>query len=366
VQSETDVLKNRLQPDIVDLQPPVLVPQPNLRAPDLAPQVRVRTYDDEEWENFIREWVTAFKSAYVQIKRFGGAGDRGADVAAFKTSGGLAGAWDCFQAKHYGAPLAYSDIAPEILKILLAVLDGHCVFPDTYQFLAPRGCSTQLNQLLSNAARLKERFCSDIEDPKKLLGGSLSTEERDQVLNLAGATDFSRFKSVEVVDAIEQHRSTPFHVARFGVPLADRPASSSPPENPADHESRYLGQLLEVYDERLGPSSVIQDSEVPEQFSEHYQRQREAFYKAESLRLFARGAVPPGTFELLQSDIYDGVIDVVEDHHENGWSRVSKTLSHVSTLDLQHHTLVQIADLGDRKGICHQLANIDRLVWVKK
>ena len=42
---------------------------------------------------------------------------------------------------------------------------------------------------------------------------------------------------------------------------------------------------------------------------DHFRRQREAFYEAESLRVFARDSVPPGTFESLLDDIHDGVID---------------------------------------------------------
>jgi hypothetical protein len=81
---------------------------------------------------------------YVQVKRFGGSGDRVADIAAFKTKDGLEGAWDCFQCKHYSKPLSFGDAAPEILKVFRAPCADYWTLPDTYQFLAPRGSSTQL------------------------------------------------------------------------------------------------------------------------------------------------------------------------------------------------------------------------------
>jgi hypothetical protein len=93
-------------------------------------------------------------------------------------------------------------------------------------------------------------------------------------------------------------------------------------------------------------------------------RQRISFYKAESLRVYARDSVPPGTFNKLQDDIYSGVIDTAEANHPNGYVRLSSVLSQVGQLDLNRHKLIAVSDIDDRKGICHQLANADRLTWV--
>jgi hypothetical protein len=110
-----------------------------LDGPPVPPQGRIQLYSSDEWEEFIREWVSGLKTEYVQIKRFGGSGDKGADIAAFKSDKGLEGTWDCFQGKHYIKALAFNDTAPEILKVFLAVLDGHYQMPDSYHFLAPAG-----------------------------------------------------------------------------------------------------------------------------------------------------------------------------------------------------------------------------------
>src|SRR5665213_1099175 len=91
-------------------------PTSTLKAPPVSPQGRIQLYDDKVWEEFIREWVTSLQPIYVQIKRFGGTGDRGADVAAFRSENGFEGPWDCFQAKHYANSLTFSDAAPEMLK----------------------------------------------------------------------------------------------------------------------------------------------------------------------------------------------------------------------------------------------------------
>ncbi len=353
--------------EMCDMQPPHT--SENLKAtlvgPPVSPQGRIQLYNDVEWEEFIREWVTALETAYVQIKRFGGTGDRGADVAVFKSDRGLEGPWDCFQGKHYANPLTFGDASPEMLKVFRAVIAGDWTMPDTYQFLAPRGCGTQLNQLLSQPAKLKARFLKELKDPGKPLGKALDAAEQNAIVSLASQTDFTMFKSVELLDALAQHATTPYYVARFGTHLADRPAHQTPPAGFEPTETRYVEQLLKVYNERH-PGHDIRTDNVSSHNSvaEHFQRQREAFYKAESLRVYARDSVPPGTFDLLQDDIHAGVIDIADDTHPDGWTRLSKVLAHVGSLDLNRHTLIQVSNIEDRKGICHQLANADRVTWV--
>lgn len=103
--------------------PPEPAPSVALDGPPVSPMVRLRTYSPDEWEVFIREWVTALKTDYVQIKHLGGPGDKGVDIAAFKTDRQYEGAWDCYQAKHYKDPLSFSVATPEILKVFESVVD---------------------------------------------------------------------------------------------------------------------------------------------------------------------------------------------------------------------------------------------------
>lgn len=335
-----------------------------LSGPPVPPQGYIQLYSSDEWEDFIREWATTLNPDYVQIKRFGGAGDKGADIAAFKTPMGLEGAWDCFQAKHYSKVLSFSDAAPEILKVFLAVLDCDYVMPDSYSFLAPKGCGTQLNQLLSKPTFLKEKFISQLI-PGATLTKDLSPERIESVKTLASSVDFSAFKSIELLDALDAHSKTRYHAARFGAALNARPECEPPPEEIGAHETRYIEQLVSIYRERY-PGKVFDllNLATDQSVSRHFRRQRSSFYKAESLRLYARDFVPPGTFEKLQEDVHSGVIEIAEADFKDGYTRLAEVLSRVSQLDLNRHRLISVSDNDDRKGICHQLANEDRLIWV--
>jgi hypothetical protein len=194
-------------------------------------------YSSAEWELFIREWATGLETRYEQIKLLGGLSDRGVDVAGFKTIRGFEGAWDCYQGKHYATPLALSDVIPEMLKVFTHAALGHYVLPDRYAFLAPQGCGSTLNRLLSAPSELHGQFMKKIE-PGCDLVKDMTSEVLANVRALAERSDFAIFASIEILDALEVHRHTPYFPARFGGPLLPRTERPAPPEDVAKHESR--------------------------------------------------------------------------------------------------------------------------------
>jgi hypothetical protein len=59
-------------------------------------------YSAAEWEAFTEEWAHyCLKKIYVQVQRFGGAKDRGIDIAGFTDDQKLLGVWDNYQCKRY-------------------------------------------------------------------------------------------------------------------------------------------------------------------------------------------------------------------------------------------------------------------------
>lgn len=362
---DEDVSQKRHTPQLVDMPAPTskISPAPSLYGPPVTPAQRVHFYSPDEWERFIAEWATGLTS-YSQIKQLGGPGDRGVDVAAFKTSRGLEDSWDCYQAKHYANPLRLSDAIPEILKLFRGVIDNSYVMPDRYFFVAPRGCGTSFNRILSKPSELQKKFL-DIIDTRGKATKSLDDSTLRAVRDLAVATDFSMFQSVELNEMLELHRGTPYFTARFGGPLPARPLVDKAPATPTALEATYVKKLIEVYAEQ-DPTSCTDVSSVAahQSYGPHLQQQREAFYSAEALRLYARDAVPEGTYALLQEDVYMGVIDIAEADHAVGMDRLRAVLAQSGSLDLSAHSLISVSHIRDRKGICHQLANADRLTWV--
>ncbi len=130
-------------------------------------------------------------------------------------------------------------------------------------------------------------------------------------------------------------------------------------------ETRYVDQLLKVYAEKYPAEALDRDvvSKHP-LVGKHFRRQRKAFYSAEALRLYARDSVPEGTFEALQSDVHAGIVEIAEAEHDTGMARLVAVLSGSASIDLSSHALMTVTNTEDRKGICHQLANDQRLSWM--
>jgi hypothetical protein len=331
-------------------------------------QQQVLLYSAAQWEVFINEWVHfCLKKSYSQVQQFSGAGDRGIDIAGFADAKKLEGVWDNYQCKHYDHALYPGDAWPEIGKVLWYSFQKEYVAPRKYFFVAPFGIGTSLAGYLANASKLKKAV---LENWDKSIRSKV-TEKQEVALDGAflvyvNAFDFSVFDAKTALQVIEDHRQCPYHAVRFGGGLPARPASATPPQDPAATESRYIAQLLTAYGDHL--NVPVPDAKGLKQWpklDDHFGRQRVAFYHAESLRIFARDTVPPGTFESLQDDIHSGVIDVHNDEHADGYRRVLSVTKAARDLNLTSNALLTRSKPMDRDGICHQLANEDRLQWKK-
>lgn len=338
------------------------------QGPVIPPQQQLLLYSPDQWEDFVQEWAHyCLKKQYSQVQRFTGSGDRGVDIAGFTDDKKLQGVWDNYQCKHYDNALRPTNVWVEIGKIVWYSYQKAYTPPRRYYFVAPKGAGTSLTALLADAAKLREELIINWE--KYVQKAITKTQEiplDTSLLAYVNAFDFSIFDSKTTLQLVEDHRESPVHTARFGGGLKPRPEAAKPPAVIATEESRYVTQLLDAYTEHLGKPVASPDvlSATPK-LKDHFQRQREAFYHAEALRLFARDSVPVGIFESLQDDIYDGVVDVHDAGHLDGYARVCAVTKAARELQITANALISCVKPKDRDGICHQLANEDRLKWTQ-
>lgn len=329
---------------------------------------RIELFSPNEWEEFTEEWASSLEPSYRRVARFSGPGDMGIDIVGFVTSETFDGGWDNYQCKHYVASLMPSDIWVEIGKIIYYSFSGEYPAPRKYYFVASKGIGTKLGKLLANPPKLKQEAMANWAAHCEMgISTSFATRLEGDLLKYFDTFDFSIFSSKTLVEMIQGHSKTPFHAVRFGGGLPKRPAPSGPPSQIESAESRYIQQLLEAYGDYSGESIVdvaVLDSK-PE-LRRDFLRQRERFYHAESLRNFSRDTVPVGTFEALQNEIYHGVIDVCESDHDNGFARMRATVSQSAQISISSSPLSSVTQTQDKQGICHQLANEDRIRWVPK
>jgi hypothetical protein len=333
----------------------------------IPPQQRVLLYSSDEWEEFILEWVQSQKAQYLCVLKFAGANDMGIDIAGFVDEKRLVGIWDNYQCKHHEKPLIPADAAAEIAKIIWHSFRNDYLPPRKYYFVAPRDCGMKLKKLLSDTGALRDHVIENWTNQcSKRITAAQPIVLEGAFKKYVESFDFGIFSSRTLLEVVDDHRLTPYHAIRFGGGLPGRPAVSAPPEEPVAGESRYIQQIFEAYSDHMKTDVTDLGGLVARKdLKDHFHRQREFFYHAESLRNFARDTVPPGTFEDLQDELYAGVIDIESGAHQDGYARLNAVTQTATGLQLTSNALISVIKTHDRKGICHQLANDDRLHWRK-
>jgi len=333
--------------------------------PPIEPLTRLMTYDSDEWEKFINEWVTSLSATYDSVQRFTGSGDKGVDVAGFTDTEQLLGVWHNYQCKHYSKPLGPADAYLEIGKCLWYSFCDDFKPPSRYFFVAPRGVSTKLGLMLANEQKLRSGLYNAWEKTvSKNITSVQSVELEGEFKSYVDAFDLSIFEAAAPLKILEQHRTTVYFPQRFGGALPARPKVGAIPQDIGGSETVYTEKLFAAYSEHTG--SVIEaanDFTGHAKLRKHFNLSREAFYHSESLRVFVRDKTEPGTFESLQDEVCDAVSDTCDAKHEDAYRCVVAVTDKAQSLTIDAHPLSPSTFPRDLKGICHQLANDNRLDW---
>lgn len=151
-----------------------------------------------------------------------------------------------------------------------------------------------------------------------------------------------------------------------------KPISIEVPEELDENEMIYVKALLEAYSDKEGVT-ITSRNDLGEyiELSENFSRQRKSYYAAESVRESLRDTFQEKDykeFDSFKKDIYDSVIEVVEDDYPNGYVRMNKTVSKAASIPL--HSLLSMLPgwltPEVKKGACHMLVNDGDICWVKK
>jgi len=296
------------------------------------------------------------------VRQTRGPGDQGRDIIAYE-SAVEEDPWDLYQCKRYEAPLMPGDIWLELGKVAYHARRGDYSLPAHHIFVSPRGEGPMLAALLAQPERLRAGLIDNWVGKCRSSIAAEPVELTPDLRTYIAGIDFSRVSVASPLQLIEEHRRTPWYVARFGGGLPARPAPGVPPAAPAPAESVYVRALLDAYEEHLATSLSEAAALTDPPSIEHLELSRREFYSAESLREFSRDNVPPGTYEALLEEVYTGVMPVVAMEHADGLERVLKVVAQAMLLGLTSNALIVVTSTADRGGMCHQLANGERLRW---
>ncbi len=345
---------------------PASVPSDHVRIGKPVPAIQlIRLFSPDDWEEFVLEWADSLRSEYETVERCGGAGDMGRDVIATCKDG--SGQWDNYQCKRYAAPLMPSDVWSEFGKLLYYTHVGAYSCPRRYVFVAPQGAGNSLSRLIRKPEKLRQEIIKHWDkDCRDEITSKSSIKLEGDLKAHVESFDYSIFEAIPPLRLIDAHQTTRWHVARFGGGLPSRPAVPKPPDDPTETEVVYVSQLFAAYSDHLNQTvETVSDLSGHTDLRDHYGESRRDFYSAESLRTFSRDTLPPGAFESLQDSIHSGVMDDVRDDHSDGYRRLRAVVKTARLLQITDHALIDRLSTLDRGGICHQLANDQKVWWTR-
>lgn len=336
----------------------------------IPPIERVGIFSPNQFEDFINEWATAcLKNRYILVQKIGGANDKGRDIIAKIAEG----QYDYYQCKHYDKAIAPSDIWVEFGKLCYYSYNGDYPLPQRYYIVAPKDAGPSLLDLINSPLNINDALIQNWD--KYCRTGIKTNESIDLSDGLNRYIKDFHFKIVSVYPMqtiVDEHRTTPYFPFRFGGGLTKkRPANQNPPLEIEAPELTYISKLIAAYSDYK--KTIIDSVEALQrnypELSLDFNRQRERFYSAESLRVFVRETLPDeSSFIKLKHEVYDGIIDVIEKDHPDGKTRLLNVMAQASQLSIQDNILAvnSYVSISDKQGLCHHLANEKSEVrWAK-
>jgi hypothetical protein len=130
---------------------------------------------------------------------------------------------------------------------------------------------------------------------------------------------------------------------------------------------RYINQLRKSYNSDA-TSEIETVSDIDEsKYDEHFKRARRSFRMVEDLRQLSRDNLPEGTYEEFQDDMYEGIINTVEDDYKNAFFRVKETEKESTKIIIESYPSLEEKKCKtiERKGVCHQLVNDEKINWIE-
>lgn len=335
----------------------------------MEPVKILRGFSDEEFEIFTYHWVHFYlKSKYVNVQIRTGAGDKGRDIVAWKDEASVSPRrWDLYQCKHYSEKLSPSMVSIELAKVCFYSFRNDYTIPDNYFLVSPLGVGPKLQDFIDVPEKLRKLVIEDwAEKIQSKLTAGKDIPLEGPLKEYVEGFDFSIVRSVEPLMLIEQHQQTPYHEIVFGTRLTKRPVPPAPPTSIQPGETKYVRKLFEVYSDELKlPVNSYNQLASNNRISKHFDYSRKSFHKAAALKEFARDINPNSAFDELTEVIHDGVQSTLFMTHNTPFEKVLNVCAQASNIEIDNNALKPNLLPGDKVGICHHLANEDRIYWIE-
>lgn len=329
---------------------------------------RLETFSADQFQLLVGEWAYYYLSSqYVEVANLGGSGDKGRDIVGYtEPSGTPRRKYDNYQCKHYDNQLAPTDFYLELGKLCYYTFTGQLYLPERYYIVASKGVGTKLHDLINDPIKLKAKL---IENWAKYCQAHLVAGEqielKDALLRHVENLDLGIVRELSQFDLLEQHKASPSHHAIFGtIPETPRQAVDTPAAVQL-REQNYVSQIYSVFAEFLGRAvSSQQDIQTEVQLRDCFNDARNSYYSVETLKAFSRdNLIDTSAIDDLFTQIHNGIRPTFFNLHNSKYARMLSVYSESMQLQLAVNTLGSFVEPQDRVGICHHLANDNRISW---
>lgn len=342
--------------------------------PKIRPIRLIRTLTAQEFEECVDEWAIGYLKEIKgaeEVRLKGGANDKGRDIIVFWNKKNKI--WDNYQCKHYDVGVSTADVLLELGKLCYYTFIKDFPCPRKYFFVTPRGLSGPMTDLIDlkpekiNQKLIKEwnNKCKD-KITKKIKGGILLTDDFKKYIT---DFDFSIIQNISPSQFLADLEKTPYFQYTFGLKeWPQRSRELDIPHSIGSDEQTYIKKLLEAYSE-YNSEKINSTTELKLKhptLHKNFTSQRESFFSAEALRAFNKdiAAYDTNYFDDLKDDIYNGITDFMSsENFEDGYKKMCKTVHQAALMPIDACPIKERVFTKDKKGICHHLANDDKLTW---
>lgn len=323
----------------------------------------ITALSDEQLESFVSDWLKHRVKDYHSHERWSGAGDMGRDVVGYETANRHEGPWDNFQCKQLSTRLSESAALIELGKIFMHAAQGDYSVPRAYTFVAPRGVVRNVQSYIAHPSKFKNAILTkwvEVIAPKLVEGKTipLSTAIRDAI----DTFDFKQVYSLDAVRLAGDDFIKPVLVKWFDEDPG-APVFGKVPETMEEHESAYVGQLVDLYRQRTGlPLAAMDDVFKHADWGIHLHEQRVRYFQARDFDRHLLESTPEDYLARYREEVYYAVVDVYQAPYTDGLERVRSVMVQAAgtrpTGVVGRHASAPIM-----QGTCHQFANENRLPW---
>ncbi len=338
----------------------------------IQPIKRLEVFSEDEFERFVLEWANEYLSSqYVSVEQRGGAGDKGRDVIGWLDPAGVKKRrWVNYQCKHYSNPLQPNQFWIELGKLCHYTFTKEIPFaPEEFVIVTNKQIGPSLADLLNDPGELRRQLINKWGTHcAKQITARREVKLEGKLLDHVATFDFGIVKAKPPMELINEHSKTRYHSIVFGIPLKARKPPQAPPSVMGPHETIYVRQIFDAFGDHL-KTVINEESEFAsyQYLRSAFSHARECFYCVETLREFARDSFPSENY---YSDVLDqfeeGLQPVFYDIHDDGYRRMVAAVKLASSLVIGANGLSDELRPSDRTGICHHLANLERVFWINR